>query len=115
MKANFEKELTFPVYVSGKRACVAGRSVAGVKFTPEMIDLIETKKPKPDWVYVQFWVAKQSLLKALLNGKKPGRLFLMAKFYTKDEKTKSMYVRNVWLKGEALDFIKNYWEKEIPK
>ncbi len=116
MKAETKnQETVFPVVVAGNRATLTGKSVSGIKFPSELVSHIETKKPKPnDWVYAQFWVAKPFFLKALLRGKKPGR-YLMVKFHLSDNKTKSMYCRCAWLNEQALSFIKNYWEKEIPK
>lgn len=111
---NKQNELSFPVVISaGKRnrATVCGKSIAGVIFTPNLIERIEGKKELPkDWTGVQFWVAKESLIKSLIKGKRPGKLFLMGKFTLPDNKTKSMYVRDAWLKAEALSFVASYWE-----
>lgn len=117
MKTENQKEnISFPVVVAaGKKAkaTLCGRSIAGVKFPAEMVSTIETKKELPkDWISVQFWVSKAGLIRSLMRGKKPGRMFLMGKFTLPDGKTKSVYIANAWLKSEALQYIKGYWDKQ---
>ena len=98
----------FPVTVTGKRPTLCGRSIAGIKFPAEYVSLLETKKQQPSFSAIQFWVAEK---KVWLFRK---RRFLMAKFFS-DGSSKSMYVKNAWLKAEALSYISSYWDKDIPK
>lgn len=107
MKKSNENDLLLPVYVTGNRPCVGGRSVAGIKIPKEFI-LIPAELPAElkDFSAVQFWVAKKR--KWIFQKKH----YLMAKFILPSG-TKSKFVGTAFVQATAefWRFVDSYYKK----